>query len=59
MEVKEEISKIIDSLPESALNDVLILLRDMEKAAQRSDTTEIHLQAIIKEDHKLLQALAK
>lgn len=59
MEVKQEISKIIESLPESVLTEVLTFLRDIEKASQDGNLTAIHLRTILKEDHELLQELAK
>ena len=59
MEVKQEISKIIESLPESVLTEVLSLLRDIEKASQDGDPTAMHLRTILKEDHELLQELAR
>ncbi len=59
MEVKQEISKIIESLPESVLTEVLTFLRDIEKASQDGNLTTMHLRKILKEDHELLQELAK
>jgi hypothetical protein len=59
MEVKQEISKIIESLPESVLTEVLTFLRDIEKASQDGNLTAMHLRKILKEDHELLQELAK
>lgn len=59
MEVKQEISKIIESLPETILTEVLTYLRDIEKACKNEDLTALHLRTILKEDHELLQELAK
>lgn len=59
MEVKQEISKIIESLPETILTEVLTYLRDIEKASKNEDLTALHLRTILKEDHELLQELAK
>ena len=59
MEVKQEISKIIESLPEYVLTEVLMFLRDIEKASKDGKLTAMHLRAILKEDHELLQELAK
>jgi hypothetical protein len=59
MEVKQEISKIIESLPESVLTEVLTYLRDIEKASKDGGFTAMHLRTILKEDHELLQELAK
>ena len=59
MEVKQEISKIIDALPESVLADVLNFLREIEKASKDGNLTTMHLRTILKEEHELLQELAK
>ncbi len=59
MEVKQEISKIIESLPKSILTEVLTYLQDIERAFKSGDVTALHLRTILKEDHKLLQELAK
>ena len=59
MEVKQEISKIIESLPDSVLAEVLSFLQDIEKASQDGDFTAMHIRTILKEDHELLQELAK
>ena len=59
MEVKQEISRIIESLPESVLTEVLTILRDIEKASKDGQLTAMHLRTILKEDHELLQELAK
>jgi hypothetical protein len=59
MEVKQEISKIIESLPESILAEVLTFLRDIEKASKDGNLTTMDLRIILKEDHELLQELAK
>jgi hypothetical protein len=59
MEVKQEISKIIESLPESILAEVLTFLRDIDKASKDGNLTTMDLRIILKEDHELLQELAK
>ena len=59
MEVKLEIPKIIESLPESILTEVLTYLQDIKKAFKSGDVTALHLRTILQEDHKLLQELAK
>ncbi len=59
MELKQEISKIIDSLPETVLPEVLTFLRDIEKASKDGELTATNLRRILREDHELLQELAK
>lgn len=59
MEVKREISKIIKTLPEPVLIEVLNFLRDVEEASKDGKSTAMHLLTILKEDHQLLQELAK
>ena len=59
MGVKQEITKILESLPESVLPDVLTFMKDLESASKGSEQTVLHLRKILKEDHELLQELAK
>ena len=59
MELKQEISKIIDSLPETVLPELLTFLRNIEKASKDGALTAMHLRTILREDHELLQELAK
>ena len=59
MGVKQEITKILELLPESVLPDVLTYLKDLESEARDNGQTVLHLRKILKEDHELLQELAK
>ncbi len=59
MGVKQEITKILESLPESVLPDVLNFMKDLESASRDGERTALNLRRILKEDHELLQELAK
>jgi len=59
MEYKQEISKIIDRLPNEVLNDLLHYLREVEKASEEKMRLSLHLKKILIEDKEVLQELAK
>ncbi len=59
MDVKQEIAKILESLPESVLPDVLTFMKELESASRDGKHTALNLRRILKEDHELLQDLAK
>jgi formate dehydrogenase maturation protein FdhE len=57
IEIKTELHKVIDDIPESALQQALNLLKeltDAEKSKRRA-----HIDLILKEDIELLKMLAK
>lgn len=58
-ELKEEISKVIDEIPEPALKELLEYLKQLN-AIQRDKTEGVnHIQQILREDRKLLERLAQ
>jgi hypothetical protein len=58
-EIKSEIQKSLDNVPESVLRDVLDFLRQAEREPADKIGLAKHIQDIIAEDHKLLERLAK
>ncbi len=58
-EIKTEIHKVLDTVPENILGDVLNYLKVIQK--QKSESTELsmHLRQILTEDKELLQKLAQ
>lgn len=58
-EIKLEIQKSLDKVPDSVLQDVLNFLKFFEKQSAEKLTLAIHLNTILKEDRELLERLAK
>jgi hypothetical protein len=58
-EIKDEIKKVLDQVPEDALSDVLGLLKELQH--QPADNIRItnHLKQILAEDKELLEKLAQ
>lgn len=54
-----EINKIITNLPESKLQDLLLYLKQVEKASKEKELNNNLLNKIFKEDKGLLKELAK
>jgi hypothetical protein len=59
MQVKEEISHIVDTLPEDFLNELLQYLKKLEKASKDKATLSLHLNTILIEDNDVLAKLAQ
>ncbi len=59
MHVKEEISHIVDTLPEDFLNELLQYLKQLEKASKNKGKLSLHLNTILIEDRDVLVKLAK
>ena len=58
-EIKSEIQKSLDKVPESVLQDILFFLRQVEnEPADRLNLTR-NLRDILSEDKELLEKLAK
>jgi hypothetical protein len=55
-EIKYEINKVLDLLPDKALEDLLTFLKNIEN---HSSDLFIDLQRILNEDKELLQKLAQ
>ncbi len=58
-QLKEEIQKVLDEVPEAALEDILKYLKDVR--SQSSDKVEMsqNLRKILDEDKELLNRLAQ
>ena len=59
MQVKEEISHIVDTLPEDFLNELLQYLKKLEKTSKDKATLSLHLNTILIEDNDVLSKLAQ
>jgi len=59
VEIKEEINKIIDGLPDDLLNDLLVYLQEVEKKPTSSINLVANFRKILTEDGNLLHRLAQ
>lgn len=59
VEIKEEINKIIDGLPDDLLNDLLVYLQEVEKKPSSSTNLVVNFRKILTEDRNLLHRLAQ
>jgi hypothetical protein len=59
MEVTQEITQIVNTLPKDVLGEVLRYLRQVEKVSQEKMRLSLNLQTILIEDKELLERLAK
>lgn len=58
-EVKTEILKVIDAVPEDLLKDILTYLKSIQGKSSGTIQLSQHLSEIISEDKELLEKLAK
>jgi hypothetical protein len=58
-QIKTEIQKSLDRVPESVLTDVLELLKQAENLPAGKENLISHLRDILREDKELLERLAK
>ena len=58
-EIKTEIQKVLDHVPEDALQDILLFLKNLEPTSANQLILAHHLQQILKEDQELLKKLAQ
>ncbi len=58
-EIKTEIQKVLDNIPENALQDVLVFLKNLQPNSATQLTLAHNLQQILKEDQELLHKLAQ
>jgi hypothetical protein len=56
-EIKYEINRILDQLPDQSLESLLSFLKELE--AKRNQDLSDNLQRILSEDHELLERLAQ
>ena len=59
MEIKQEITNIVDTLPNEVLDDLLIYLKKVQKASEKKITLSLNLNTILIEDKEVLEKLAK
>jgi hypothetical protein len=59
LELRTEIHKAIDSLPESVLPKLLNHLNGINKLATEKDSIDQFIEKIMKEDYNLLKRLSK
>ena len=59
MRIKEEISKIVDALPNDVLDNLLEYLKLIEESSVDKGNRSINLRKILEEDKQLLSDLAK
>lgn len=59
MQIKEEISHIVDTLPEDFLNELLQYLRNLEKVSKNKGKLSLHLNSILIEDNDVLTKLSQ
>ena len=59
MGVKQEITQIVNTLPNTVLSEVLHYLRTVEKVSQEKMRLSLNLKTILTEDSDLLERLAK
>jgi len=58
-ELKTEIHKVIDTVPDDLLNDILDYLKTIQSKSADTVTLSHELSLIIKEDKELLEKLAQ
>lgn len=58
-EIKIEIQKVLDNVPENVLQDILNLLKDMQNVPTERIEITHSLRQILSEDKELLEKLAK
>ena len=58
-DLRKEINRVIQDVPENFLEDILSYLRQIEKKPQKDIEALTDLERIFKEDQELLEKLAK
>jgi hypothetical protein len=58
-EIKMEIQKVLDNVPENLLHDILELLKDFQNESTEQIQITHSLRQILSEDKELLDRLAK
>ena len=59
LEIKSEIQKSLDNVPETVLREVLNFLREAQSNPSQTGKLAQNLSKILKEDRELLERLAK
>lgn len=57
--LKAEINKLIDEIPEESLSEVLAYLKEVKTLSLQDLRTSHHLNKVLKEDRNLLKRLAQ
>ena len=57
-EMKLEINKVLDHLPDRALEELLVFLKSLDRSSPYSILTEGEFQEILKDESDLLKRLA-
>ncbi|WP_187262743.1 hypothetical protein [Pontibacter beigongshangensis] len=58
-EIKREIQKVIDQVPEDQLDTILLYLKEMQVKNKSQINANQHLKKILEEDRELLKRLAQ
>jgi len=58
-DLRKEINRVIQKVPDDFLTEILSYLKEFENKSQKEIESLTHLKQIIKEDHELLENLAK
>ena len=58
-DLRNEISRVIQKVPDGFLNEILSYLKEIEKKSKNDFESVNHLKQILKEDQELLERLAK
>jgi uncharacterized tellurite resistance protein B-like protein len=58
-QIKTEIQKLLDTVPENVLQDLLDYLKEAQKQTKDQAELTSHLRKIIHEDRELLEKLAQ
>ncbi len=58
-DLRKEINRVIQQIPDDFLNDILSYLKQIEKKSIKDIESSMHLKQIFKEDQDLLEKLAK
>ncbi|AYL96980.1 hypothetical protein [Mucilaginibacter celer] len=59
IELKQEINKVLENVPEEALADVLLYLQHLQAKTPADIKLTINLRQILNEDKELLEKLAQ
>lgn len=59
IQIKKEIVKVLDRVPEKLLQDILDLLKEVESEKAMNNKLASHLKKILSEDSELLDKLAQ
>ncbi len=58
-ELKLEIQKVLDNIPDTVLEEILVVLRDIEAKSRKTGNDNPLITRILEEDRELLQKLAQ